>query len=163
METSKLYTWAISARVLNEQRMTLCSQTGAFLHSEGTVTFELAQTREPACLLHAKHPEAYRYVPRDRVDALLRQAAEARDRWTTQLIIHKGRPPVEQWTQYQGGLRHLAGEVTNVLSDLRVALPVLQAADPDGSAAGEYAAIAGQLSELLGVVDGAVTARVETL
>lgn len=95
METSKLYTWAISTRVLNAQRATPCAQSAAFLHSEGTVTFDLTQSSAAVCLLHAQHPDAYRYVPQDRVDALLRQAAEARDRWTTQLIIHKSQPPAD--------------------------------------------------------------------
>lgn len=153
METSKLYAWATSARVLNDQRATPCSQSTAFLHSEGTVTFELTQAPAPVCLLHAQHPDAYRYVPRDRVDALLRQAAEARDRWTTQLIIHKGQPPADQWKQYQGGLHHLAAEVTNVLTDLRDAVPVLHASGSTAKA-GEYAAIIDQLAGLLGDVDG---------
>lgn len=153
METSKLYTWAIGTRVLNEQRATPCAQSAAFLHSEGTVTFELTQTPPAVCLLHAQHPDAYRYVPRDRVDALLRQAAEARDRWTTQLIIHQSQPPADQWNQYQSGLRQLAAKVTNVLTDLRDALPILQTSGRNREA-GEYTAIIDQLAELLGDVDG---------
>lgn len=154
METSKLYTWAISTRVLNAQRATPCAQSAAFLHSEGTVTFDLTQSSAAVCLLHAQHPDAYRYVPQDRVDALLRQAAEARDRWTTQLIIHKSQPPADQWNQYQGGLRHLAAEVANVLTDLRDAVPVLQASGRNRAEAGAYTAIVDQLAELLGDVDG---------
>jgi hypothetical protein len=124
METSQLYTWATTTRVLNQQRTTPCSTSAAFLHSEGTVTFELEEAnRTPLCLLHAQHPDAYRYVPRNRVDDLLAHAREARDRWTNQLIIHKGQPPAAQWTQYQGVLRHLAGEVAKVLTDRRPSTP----------------------------------------
>lgn len=153
METSQLYTWATSTRVLNEQRTTPCVVGAAFLHSEGTVVFELQQAsgapRAPLCLLHAQHPDAYRYVPRTRVDELLAQASTARERWTNQLIIHKGQPPIAQWTQYQGVLGHLASEVAQVLTDVGQALPVVQAAAPTSPVAGEYAALVDELTELL--------------
>lgn len=156
METSQLYTWATTARVLNEQRVTPCSVDGAFLHSEGTVTFELSQARAPFCLLHAEHPDAYRYVPRARVDDLLSQAGSARDRWTTQLIIHRGQPPADLWKQYQGLLRHLAGEVARVLADLGQALPVVQATAPGSPAAGEYSDLVDEITDLLRDVDDAL-------
>jgi hypothetical protein len=156
METSKLYAWATNTRVLNEQRATRCSVEGAFLHSEGTVTFELSHARAPFCLLHARHPDAYRYVPRVRVDDLLSQAGSARDRWTTQLIIHRGQPPADLWSQYQGLLRHLAGEVSRVLADLGQALPVVRAADPTSPVAGEYADLVDEITALLRDVDDAL-------
>ena len=142
---SQLFTWATTARVNNSQRATPCSVRDAFLHSEGTVTFDLKNSRAPFCLLHARYLDAYRYVPRSRVEALLEQAAAAREHWTTRLIIYKGQPPQEPWVEYQGILRYLASEVAAVLRDLSTALPVVEPATVD-----ELSALIVELKMVLG-------------